>query len=92
MKNRALLFADNDWGLIGESQDGSSLMTTLSIVEGALLTFLEEEQGETSVQDAINHINYPATLLLMAVGSLVRRRLILATKMDTDILLETVPK
>ena len=87
----ALVFADTDWGAMNRSLEGSSIMTMLGITEGHVLTQLEE-QGSSTIQEVLAGLNLPATLVLMAIGALVRQKLVLATKMNADILLERLHK
>jgi len=66
---------------------GPSLMTTLGVVSGEVLTCLEEH-GTTSLRRVIRELAWPSQLVVMAVGALVRDGLVRAEQHDLEVLLE----
>jgi len=67
----------------------SSLMTPLALVEGDVLTYLERD-GTTTLRRLIRELEWPARMVMMGVGALVREGLVRATKRELEVLLTLV--
>ena len=63
-----------------------SLITPLGLVEGDILTFLEEH-GATTLRRLIRGLEWPARMVMMGVGALVRERLVQAMQLDVEVVL-----
>jgi DNA-binding MarR family transcriptional regulator len=72
-------------GMDGAEAQPGSLITPLGLVEGDVLTYLEEH-GATSVRRLIRALDWPAPMVLMAVGALVRERLVRAVQHDLEVI------
>jgi len=68
-----------------EPQAGTPLMTTLGIVSGEILTDLEQH-GPTTVRRLIRELDWPAPVVMMAIGALVREGLIQAAQHELEVL------
>ena len=68
---------------------GSSLMTPLALIEGEVLTYLERD-GTTTLRRLIRELEWPARMVMMGVGALVREGLVRATKRELEVLLTPV--
>lgn len=66
---------------------GASLMTMLGIVSGEILTRLEQ-QGQVTVRQLARDLPWPTSLVMMAVGSLIREGLIQANQLELEIVVE----
>lgn len=66
---------------------GRSLMTPLGIAGGEILTYLEEH-GATAMRRLIRELAWPAPVVMMAVGALIREGLVCATQHDLEVILE----
>ena len=64
-----------------------SLMTTIGVVEGEVLTYLESH-GPTSLRRLMRELDWASPLVIMAVGALVRQGLVRATQHDLEVILE----
>ena len=64
-----------------------SLMTTLGVIEGEALTYLEQH-GATPLRRLVRELEWPAAMVMMAVGALVREGLIRATQHDLEVVVE----
>jgi hypothetical protein len=65
----------------------ASLMTPLGWAEGEVLTYLERH-GATPVRRIIRELEWPAPMIMMAVGALVREGLVQATRHDLEVIVE----
>ncbi|MFH1857583.1 MAG: hypothetical protein ABH845_01580 [Candidatus Omnitrophota bacterium] len=65
----------------------TSLMTMVGLVEGDILTYLEEN-GPTALGQVVQDLEWPSRLVMMAAGSLIRRGLVRAAQDDLAIVLE----
>ena len=70
----------------GESED-TPLITTLGLVEGEVLTFLGDH-GATTLRALIRELEWPARMIMMAVGALIREHLVRATQRELEVILE----
>ena len=64
-----------------------ALMTSLGLIGGEVLTVLEAH-GATPMRRLIRELEWPAPMVLMAVGSLIREGLVRATQHDLEVILE----
>ncbi len=71
--------------------EGVPLMTTLGIVEGEILIYLER-YGAATLRELTRTLDWPARLVTMAVGGLVRERLARAEEFDLEVVVEPVGK
>ena len=65
----------------------TALITTLGLACGEILTHLEQH-GTTAVRRLVRELSWPAPVVLMAVGALIREGLIRATQHDLEVILE----
>ena len=63
------------------------LVTTLGLIEGEVLTFLEDH-GATTLRGLARELKGPARMVMMAVGALIREHLIRATQRELEVILE----
>ncbi len=64
-----------------------SLMTPLGLVEGDILTRLEGH-GATTLRRLIRELDWPAPMVMMAVGALTRAGLVRAVRHDLEVVVE----
>lgn len=69
--------------------DGVPLITFLGLLEGEVLTRVEEK-GQTTLRSLIREMRGSVHLVVMAVGSLIRARLIGATQTEEDVILKII--
>ena len=62
-------------------------MTRLGVIEGEVMTYLEA-RGTTGLRQVIRELDWPMRQVVMAVGSLIRRGLVLGVQRDLELLLE----
>lgn len=89
MSEMMLPMVDDEWKKppVQTAEDlGASLMTPLGLVEGEILTCLEA-QGATAMRGLIRELDWPAPMVWMAAGALVRDGLARATQHDLEIVL-----
>ena len=67
--------------------EGVSIMTTLGIIGGEILTDLEQH-GPSTVRRLIRELSWSAPLVTMAIGSLIRGGLVRATQQELEIVVE----
>ena len=65
------------------------LITTLGLVEGEVLTVLEAH-GATTARGLVQELEWPAWMVVMAVGALIRERLVRATPRELELIVEPV--
>lgn len=78
---------DEEWRKPPRETPRASLMTPLGIVEGEALLHLEEH-GATALRQLIRELEWPAPLVTMAVGALIRHGLVKASQHELEVLLE----
>lgn len=66
---------------------GIPLLMSLGLIEGEILTYLERH-GATTLRRLIRELEWSAPMVMMAVGALVRERLIRATQHDLEVIVE----
>ncbi len=64
-----------------------AVITMLGLASGEILTYLERH-GTTAVRRLIRDLSWPAPVVLMAVGALIRDGLVRATQHDLEVILE----
>ena len=67
--------------------EDNSLMTPLGIVSGEVLLFIEKN-GKTTLRNLIHELPWPATLIVMGVGVLIRNGLIQGVQQELEVILE----
>lgn len=67
-----------------------SLITPLGLVEGEVLTALEQ-RGAIPMRWLIRELDWPASMVIMAVGALIRQGLVRATRHDLEVAIEPAP-
>ena len=72
---------------IPEHHQQQSLMTTLGIIEGEVLTYLEQ-RGAMTLHRLTSELEWPSRLVMMAAGALIRQGLVRATQRELEITLE----
>jgi hypothetical protein len=65
-----------------------SLMTSLGLIEGNILKRLED--GAVVIQDLIHELEWPAHMVLMAAGSLIRRGYVRGIQHEAVLVLEPI--
>ncbi len=70
------------------TRDGLPLMTTLGLVGGDALTYLED-RGAMRLEELSQRLDWPQWMTLMGVGALVRQGLVRATQRGSDVMLRT---
>ena len=65
----------------------ASLMTPLGLVEGDALVYLEMH-GATAIRRLVRELEWPAPMIMMAVGALVRDGLVRAIQHDLEVIVE----
>lgn len=66
--------------------DGA-VVTLLGLVEGEVLTYLEE-RGTTTLRGLIRALDWPAPFVTMGVGALIRHGLAKGVQHDLEVVLE----
>lgn len=81
--------ASEEWRMAdGEAEaEAASLMTPIGRAEGEILTYLERH-GVSSVRRLIRELEWPAPVIMMAVGALAREGLVRAVRHDLEVLVE----
>jgi hypothetical protein len=64
----------------------SSLMTPLGVAEGEVLAYLEDRQSST-LRKLNRELRWPAYMVMMAVGALIRAGLVRGIQRDLDVTL-----
>jgi len=71
--------------------EGRALITTLAMVEGDILTYMERF-GACTLRELTRNLEWPSRLVTMAIGGLIRERMVRATEHDLEIVLERLPE
>ena len=66
---------------------GTSMMTLLGIVEGEVLTVLETG-GATTLRGLVRALQWPAPVVMMAVGALIRQGLARGIQHELEVVIE----
>ncbi len=76
MKKPSFKWADSGWKKLARTKEGGAgLFTVLSLVEGEILTYLEEN-GVARLRKVVQELEWPMAEVMMAVGVLMRERLV----------------
>jgi hypothetical protein len=65
-----------------------TLMTSLGIVEGEILLYLDVH-GATPVRRLIRDLEWPGPIVTMAVGALIRERLVRAAQHELEVIIQS---
>lgn len=88
MKNKNLPIFYSDWKEM-DTKEGVSLMTPIALVEGEVLNYLEAN-GSSTLKRIIEELKWPAVMILMGIGALIRGGLVRAKKIQDSVLLEVL--
>lgn len=89
MTEALLPLAEEAWKKPPAHVEDTPLITTLGLIEGEVLTFLEDH-GATTLRGLIRELEWPARMVMMAVGALVREHLVRAAQHELEVILEPV--
>ena len=64
---------------------GPSLMTSLGLMEGEVLTYLEEH-GATMLRELIRKLGRSTAMVMMGVGALIREGLVEGSQQDVNVM------
>lgn len=79
-----------EWEKITASQDDYELTMSLSLAAGAVLDYLERNGQARLWEMSLDIKEWPAVLIIMSVGVLVRERLVRVRKRHRGIIVELV--
>lgn len=68
-------------------KNSAPMITTLGLIEGEILTYLDQN-GKTTLTEITRRLEWPPQYLWMALGSLVRSGLVRIGKHEQEILIE----
>lgn len=77
---------EQQWKELGIKHEGTSLFTTMSLVEGEILNFMDDK-GQVTLTQIVNESKWPEPVVIMGVGGLVREGLVSATRHNKFVLL-----
>ena len=77
---------EDRWTVLPVEDPSPSLMTPLGLIGGEVLTDLETH-GATSLRRLIRELEWPAPMVMMAVGALIREGLVRAVQHDLEVIL-----
>ena len=69
------------------AETGAPLMTPVGVIEGDVLAMLERD-GATTLRRLIRELEWPAPLVMMAVGALIREGLVTAIQRELEVRVE----
>jgi hypothetical protein len=69
------------------SLERAPLVTAVGLVEGDVLDYLESH-GASALRGVVRALSWPVTLIMMAIGSLVRQGMVRGTRRDLEVILE----
>ena len=87
MSEMLLPIVEEEWKRPAVGEAGRSLLTPLGIIEGEILTALEEH-GPTTLRRLIRELKWPTPMVMMAIGALIRERLVRATQQELNLVIE----
>lgn len=73
------------------AHDTGSLITPVGLKAGEVLTYLEQH-GATTLQSILHELEGPGTVVLMAVGFLIREGLVQGLQHGLEVVLEPRPQ
>lgn len=65
-----------------------SLMTPLGVVEGDVLAYLDGHQGNSTLRRLYRELEWPAYMVMMAVGALIRSGLVRGIQRNLEVAVE----
>lgn len=65
-------------------ENGVSLMTPVGVIEGEILQELET-LGATTIRQLVRKLDWPASLVIMAIGALIRAGLVCGRHHELEI-------
>jgi len=77
---------EQQWEILGIQQEGASLFTSISLIEGEILNFMDGK-GEAMLTDIVNQLGFPEPIILMGIGGLIREGLVTAKRKNRFVLL-----
>ena len=89
MSECLLPILEEEWKKPTVSAPERSLITPLGLVEGDVLLYLEA-YGSTTLRQLIRELEWPTSLVTMAVGALVREGLIRAVQHELEVFVQPV--
>lgn len=69
----------------------SSLVTTLGLIEGEILSYVEAH-GATTLGRLMQDLSWPSQQIVMAIGALLRQGLVSGVTRDFELVLDAVPE
>lgn len=90
MAEALLPLVEEEWKKAPAEIEKAPLITTLGLVEGDVPAFLEDH-GATTLRGLIRELEWPSRMVMMAVGALVRERLVRAAQRELKVILEPLP-
>ena len=66
-----------------------SVMTSVGLVEGDILTYLDEH-GATSLRHLIRVLEWPSAMVLMGIGALIRTGMVRGLQRELEVLIEPI--
>jgi len=82
-----VLNVEEEWRKLPTEKNSRSLVTHLGIIEGEVLTYLEQD-GRTTLRQLIRDLEWPAPMITMAIGAAIRQGLVRAIRHDLEVVLE----
>ena len=87
MKGSYFRMPKHEWKrMAGARRGGATVMTTLALVEGEILDYLEQH-GLARLRKVVRELEWPTAEVIMGVGALVREGLIEARRDRFGVLL-----
>ena len=79
---------DTTWKRPADVTTRPSLMTPLGVVEGEVLTYLDGHTPQVTLRQLNQELGWPAYLVMMAVGSLIRSGLVRGIRHNLDVVVK----
>lgn len=70
-----------------DTAERKSLLTRVEVIEGEILTYLGQ-YGATPLRRLTRELEWPSTMILMAVGALTQEGLVRAVQHDLELMIE----
>lgn len=91
MAEALLPLAEQEWKKPPGEIEDTPLIATLGLIGGEVLTFLEDH-GATTLRELIRELGWPARMVMMAVGGLIREHLVRATQHELEVVFEPLAR
>jgi len=91
MSEVLLPMVEDEWKKPPVSPGGIPLITSLGLIEGEVLTYLEQH-GATRLRGLVRELEWPARMVMMAVGALIREGLVRGVQHELEIIVELLRK